>query len=60
LKLKHHNLFFQIGFWSRNQSPYDVSKQQIGANGKKADLNVILLLPKGFKLASKTQITEEE
>jgi apocytochrome f len=41
--------------------PYDVSKQQIGANGKKADLNVggILILPKGFKLASKTQITEE-
>ena len=41
--------------------PYDVSKQQIGANGKKADLNVggILILPKGFKLASKTQIPEE-
>jgi len=33
--------------------PYDTSKQQIGANGKKADLNVggILILPKGFKLA---------
>ena len=31
--------------------PYDTSKQQIGANGKKADLNVggILILPKGFK-----------
>ena len=30
--------------------PYDVSKQQIGANGKKADLNVggILILPEGF------------
>jgi apocytochrome f len=41
--------------------PYDVSKQQIGANGKKADLNVggILMLPKGFKLASKTQISEK-
>jgi apocytochrome f len=41
--------------------PYDVSKQQIGANGKKADLNVggILILPKGFKLASKAQIPEE-
>jgi len=41
--------------------PYDVSKQQIGANGKKADLNVggILILPKGFKLASKTQIPAE-
>jgi apocytochrome f len=41
--------------------PYDLSKQQIGANGKKADLNVggILILPKGFKLASKSQIPEE-
>ena len=41
--------------------PYDTSKQQIGANGKKADLNVggILILPKGFKLASKSQIPEE-
>jgi apocytochrome f len=41
--------------------PYDVSKQQIGANGKKADLNVggILMLPKGFKLAAKNQISEE-
>jgi apocytochrome f len=41
--------------------PYDVSQQQIGANGKKADLNVggILILPKGFKLASKSQISEE-
>jgi apocytochrome f len=41
--------------------PYDVSLQQIGANGKKADLNVggILILPKGFKLASKSQIPEE-
>lgn len=41
--------------------PYDTSKQQIGANGKKADINVggILILPKGFKLASKNQISEE-
>lgn len=41
--------------------PYDVSKQQIGPNGQKADLNVggILILPKGFKLASKTQIPKE-
>ena len=41
--------------------PYDTSKQQVGANGKKADLNVggILILPKGFKLASKSQISEE-
>ena len=41
--------------------PYDTSQQQIGANGKKADLNVggILILPKGFKLASKSQISEE-
>jgi len=41
--------------------PYDVNQQQIGANGKKADLNVggILILPKGFKLAAKNQISEE-
>jgi len=41
--------------------PYDTNKQQIGANGKKADLNVggILILPKGFKLASKSQISDE-
>jgi apocytochrome f len=41
--------------------PYDVTKQQIGANGKKADLNVggILMLPEGFKLASKSQTPEE-
>ena len=38
-----------------------LSKQQIGANGKKADLNVggILILPNGFKLAPKNQIPEE-
>ena len=41
--------------------PYDTSKKQIGANGKQADLNVggILMLPKGFKLASKSQIPAE-
>jgi len=41
--------------------PYDVTKQQIGANGKKADINVggILILPKGFKLAPKNLIPEE-
>ena len=40
--------------------PYDTSKQQIGANGKQTDLNVggILILPKGFKLATKSQISE--
>ena len=40
--------------------PYDTSKQQVGANGKKADLNVggILILPNGFKLAAKSQISE--
>jgi apocytochrome f len=41
--------------------PYDLTKKQIGANGKEADLNVggILMLPKGFKLASKSQIPAE-
>jgi apocytochrome f len=41
--------------------PYDTTVQQIGANGKKADINVggILILPKGFKLAAKNQIPEE-
>lgn len=40
---------------------YDLTKQQIGANGKKADVNVggILMLPKGFKLAPKNQIPAE-
>ena len=43
------------------KAPYDVSKQQIGANGKPADLNVggILILPEGFKLAPKNQISAE-
>ena len=41
--------------------PYDLNRQQIGANGQKADLNVggILILPKGFKLAPKNLISEE-
>ena len=41
--------------------PYDTSRQQVGANGQKADLNVggILILPKGFKLAAKSQISPE-
>jgi apocytochrome f len=41
--------------------PYDTTKQQVGANGKQADLNVggILILPKGFKLAAKNQISDE-
>ena len=41
--------------------PYDTSRKQISANGKKADLNVggIVILPKGFKLASKSQTSEE-
>ena len=41
--------------------PYDTTRKQIGANGKPADLNVggILLLPKGFKLAAKDQISPE-
>ena len=40
--------------------PYDTTKQQIGANGKQADLNVggILILPNGFKLAPKSQIPD--
>ena len=43
------------------KAPYDVTKQQIGANGKPADLNVggILILPEGFKLAPKNQIPAE-
>ena len=40
---------------------YDTSKQQIGANGKLADLNVggIVILPNGFKLAPKSKIPDE-
>ena len=41
--------------------PYDLSRRQISAKGKAADLNVggILILPNGFKLASKKQISPE-
>ena len=41
--------------------PYDTTRQQISADGKPADLNVggILILPNGFKLASKNQISAE-
>jgi len=41
--------------------PYDVNRRQISADGKPAGLNVggILILPKGFKLASKKQISPE-
>jgi len=41
--------------------PYDLTRQQINGTGKKADLNVggIVILPKGFKLATKNQISEE-
>ena len=41
--------------------PYNITQQQISANGKKADINVggILMLPKGFKLAAKDQISDE-
>jgi apocytochrome f len=40
--------------------PYDTTKQQIGANGKLADINVggIVILPEGFKLAPKSKIPE--
>lgn len=41
--------------------PYDKSIQQVGANGKKADLNVgmVLILPDGFELAPADRIPEE-
>ena len=41
--------------------PYDTTQKQLGANGKSTDLNVggILILPKGFKLAEKNQISTE-
>ena len=41
--------------------PYDTNRKQVGANGKKVDLNVggIIILPKGFKLANKTQTSDE-
>ena len=51
------NSVFEVGI----KVPYDVSRQQIGANGQKANINVggILILPKGFKLAAKNQISKE-
>ena len=51
------NTVFEVGI----KVPYDTSLQQLGANGKKADLNVggILILPKGFKLAPKNLIPSE-
>lgn len=41
--------------------PYDKQIQQVGANGKKADLNVgaVLILPEGFELAPTDRIPEE-
>jgi apocytochrome f len=54
-KLKHQAVLPNSVFEVAIKVPYDVNKQQIGANEKKADLNVggILMLPKGFKLAAK-------
>jgi apocytochrome f len=51
------NSIFEVAI----KTPYDVTKQQIGANGKLTDLNVggILILPEGFKLAPKNQIPAE-
>lgn len=41
--------------------PYDKQIQQVAANGKKADLNVgmVLILPEGFELAPSDRIPEE-
>lgn len=41
--------------------PYDKQIQQVGGNGKKADLNVgaVLILPEGFRLAPADRIPEE-
>nr|AMP43289.1 apocytochrome f of cytochrome b6/f complex [Tetraselmis sp. CCMP 881] len=41
--------------------PYDQQIKQVGANGKKADLNVgaVLMLPEGFELAPSDRIPEE-
>nr|YP_009497704.1 cytochrome f [Acanthoceras zachariasii]AWT40417.1 cytochrome f [Acanthoceras zachariasii] len=51
------NSVFEIGI----KVPYDLTRQQINAAGQKADLNVggIVILPKGFKLAAKNQISQE-
>jgi apocytochrome f len=41
--------------------PYDTSVKQIGANGKRAALNVgaVVVLPEGFKLAPKDRLSDE-
>jgi len=41
--------------------PYDLSKKQIGGDGKKSGLNVgaVVILPEGFKLAPKDRLTDE-
>jgi apocytochrome f len=41
--------------------PYDKSIKQVGANGKKTDLNVgfVLILPEGFELAPADRVPEE-
>jgi apocytochrome f len=41
--------------------PYDQQIKQVGANGKKVDLNVgaVLILPEGFELAPNDRIPEE-
>jgi apocytochrome f len=41
--------------------PYDLKSKQILANGQKGGLNVgsVVILPEGFKLAPKNQLTEE-
>nr|YP_009497345.1 cytochrome f [Biddulphia biddulphiana]AWT40058.1 cytochrome f [Biddulphia biddulphiana] len=51
------NSIFEVGV----KVPYDTNKKQIGANGKKTDLNVggIVILPNGFKLAPKDKISKE-
>jgi len=51
------NSVFDIGL----KVPYNTELKQVGANGKKADLNVggIVILPKGFKLASNNEISKE-
>lgn len=51
------NSVFEIGL----KVPYDVNRQQVSAAGKKADLNVggIVILPKGFKLATGSQVPKE-
>jgi len=51
------NSVFEIGL----KVPYDVNRQQVSAAGKKADLNVggIIILPKGFKLATGSQVPKE-